>query len=200
MFYYISGKVAATEPGMAVIDAGGVGYAINTSYTSARSVRTGEQATFYTYLHVREGVFELYGFVRKEELSCFRQLIAVSGVGPKAALAILGAVTPEKLALCVISGDEKSLTAAPGIGKKLAQRILLEMKDKMSRDQLEAAGSASGVSLPGPEASGGAMEDALAALAVLGYPRAVAVGALQGVDTAGMATDEIVRAALKRLF
>ena len=82
MFYYISGKVAATEPGMAVIDAGGVGYAINTSYTSARSVRTGEQATFYTYLHVREGVFELYGFVRKEELSCFRQLIAVSGVGP----------------------------------------------------------------------------------------------------------------------
>lgn len=200
MFYYISGKVAATEPGMAVIDAGGVGYAINTSYTSARSVRTGEQATFYTYLHVREGVFELYGFVRKEELSCFRQLIAVSGVGPKAALAILGAVTPEKLALCVISGDEKALTAAPGIGKKLAQRILLEMKDKMSRDQLEAAGSASGVSLPGPEASGGTMEDALAALAVLGYPRAVAVGALQGVDTAGMATDEIVRAALKRLF
>ena len=200
MFYYISGKVAATEPGMAVIDAGGVGYAINTSYTSARSVRTGEQATFYTYLHVREGVFELYGFVRKEELSCFRQLIAVSGVGPKAALAILSAVTPEKLALCVISGDEKALTAAPGIGKKLAQRILLEMKDKRSRDQLEAAGSASGVSLPGPEASGGTMEDALAALAVLGYPRAVAVGALQGVDTAGMATDEIVRAALKRLF
>ena len=200
MFYYISGKVAATEPGMAVIDAGGVGYAINTSYTSARSVRTGEQATFYTYLHVREGVFELYGFVRKEELSCFRQLIAVSGVGPKAALAILSAVTPEKLALCVISGDEKALTAAPGIGKKLAQRILLEMKDKMSRDQLEAAGSASGVSLPGPEASGGTMEDALAALAVLGYPRAVAVGALQGVDTAGMATDEIVRAALQRLF
>lgn len=200
MFYYISGKVAATEPGMAVIDAGGVGYAINTSYTSARSVRTGEQATFYTYLHVREGIFELYGFIRKEELSCFRQLIAVSGVGPKAALAILSAVTPEKLALCVISGDEKALTAAPGIGKKLAQRILLEMKDKMSRDQLEAAGSASGVSLPGPEASGGTMEDALAALAVLGYPRAVAVGALQGVDTAGMATDEIVRAALKRLF
>ena len=200
MFYYISGKVAATEPGMAVIDAGGVGSAINTSYTSARSVRTGEQSTFYPHRHVREGAFELYGFVRKEELSCFRQLIAVSGVGPKAALAILGAVTPEKLALCVISGDEKALTAAPGIGKKLAQRILLEMKDKMSRDQLEAAGSASGVSLPGPEASGGAMEDALAALAVLGYPRAVAVGALQGVDTAGMATDEVVRAALKRLF
>ena len=200
MFYYISGKVAVIEPGMAVIDAGGVGYAINTSYTSARSVKTGEQATFYTYLHVREGIFELYGFVRREELSCFKQLIAISGVGPKAALAILGAVTPEKLALCVISGDEKALTAAPGIGKKLAQRILLEMKDKMSKDQLEAASGSTGIVMPELTAPGGAMEDALAALAVLGYPRAVAVNALQGVDTAGLATDEIVRAALKRLF
>lgn len=200
MFYYISGKVAVVEPGVAVVDAGGVGYAINTSYTSARSVKTGEQATFYTYLHVREGIFELYGFVRREELSCFKQLIAISGVGPKAALAILGAVTPEKLALCVISGDEKALTAAPGIGKKLAQRILLEMKDKMSKDQLEAASGSSGIVMPEMAATGGAMEDALAALTVLGYPRAVAVAALQGVDTAGMATDEIVRAALKRLF
>ena len=200
MFYYISGKVAVIEPGMVVIDAGGVGYAINTSYTSARSVKTGEQATFYTYLHVREGIFELYGFARREELSCFKQLIAISGVGPKAALAILGAVTPEKLALCVISGDEKSLTAAPGIGKKLAQRILLELKDKMSKDQLEAASGSTGIVMPELVAPGGAMEDALAALAVLGYPRAVAVNALQGVDTAGLATDEIVRAALKRLF
>ena len=200
MFYYISGKVAAVEPGVAVIDAGGVGYAINTSYTSARSVKMGEQATFYTYLHVREGIFELYGFVRREELSCFKKLIAISGVGPKAALAILSAVTPEKLALCIISGDEKALTAAPGIGKKLAQRILLEMKDKMSKDQLESASGSSGIAMPEMAAPGGAMEDALAALAVLGYPRAVAVNALQGVDTAGLATDEIVRAALKRLF
>ena len=200
MFYYISGKVAVIEPGMAVIDASGVGYAINTSYTSARSVKTGEQATFYTYLHVREGIFELYGFVRREELSCFKQLIAISGVGPKAALAILSAVTPEKLALCVISGDEKALTAAPGLGKKLAQRILLEMKDKMSKDQLEAASGSSGIVMPELTVPGGAMEDALAALAVLGYPRAVAVNALQGVDTSGLATDEIVRAALKRLF
>ena len=200
MFYYISGKVAVIEPGMVVIDAGGVGYAINTSHTSARSVKTGEQATFYTYLHVREGIFDLYGFGRREELSCFKQLIAISGVGPKAALAILGAVTPEKLALCVISGDEKALTAAPGIGKKLAQRILLEMKDKMSKDQLEAASGSSGIVMPDLTAPGGAMEDALAALAVLGYPRAVAVNALQGVDTVGLATDEIVRAALKRLF
>ena len=200
MFYYISGKVALTEAAMVVIDAGGVGYAINTSYTSSRSVKTGEQATFYTYLHVREDIFELYGFARREELTCFKQLIAISGVGPKAALAILSAVTPEKLALCILAGDEKALTAAPGIGKKLAQRILLELKDKMSKDQLEAASGATGVTMPELAAPGGAMEDALAALAVLGYPRAVAAAALQGVDVSSMATDEIVRAALKRLF
>ena len=133
MFYYISGKVAAAEAGLVVIDAGGVGYAINTSYLSARSVKVGEQALFYTFLRVAENIFELYGFIRREELDCFKQLVAISGVGPRAALAILGTVTPEKLALCVISGDEKALTAAPGVGKKLAQRILLELKDKMSR-------------------------------------------------------------------
>ena len=149
---------------------------------------------------MREDIFELYGFARREELTCFKQLIAISGVGPKAALAILSAVTPEKLALCILAGDEKALTAAPGIGKKLAQRILLELKDKMSKDQLEAASGATGVTMPELAAPGGAMEDALAALAVLGYPRAVAAAALQGVDVSGMATDEIVRAALKRLF
>ena len=168
-------------------------------YTS-NTVSVGEKATFYTYLRVAENIFELYGFARREELDCFKQLLTVSGVGPKAALAILGAVTPEKLALCVISGDEKSLTAAPGVGKKLAQRILLEMKDKMSRDQLESA-SSGGVAMPAGAVGGGSnVEDALAALAVLGYPRAVAMAALQGVDTGSMATDEIVRAALKRLF
>ena len=200
MFYYISGKVAAAEVGLVVIDAGGVGYAINTSYLSARSVKVGEQALFYTFLRVAENIFELYGFIRREELDCFKQLVAISGVGPRAALAILGTVTPEKLALCVISGDEKALTAAPGVGKKLAQRILLELKDKMSRDQLESAAQGSGVELPQTGTGASAMEDALAALAVLGYPRAAAMAALAGVKTEGMGTDELVRAALKRLF
>ncbi len=200
MFYYISGKVAAAEAGLVVIDAGGVGYAINTSYLSARSVKVGEQALFYTFLRVAENIFELYGFARREELECFRQLVAISGVGPRAALAILSTVTPEKLALCVISGDEKALTAAPGVGKKLAQRILLELKDKMSRDQLESAAQGSGVELPQTGAGASAMEDALAALAVLGYPRAAAMSALAGVKAEGMGTDELVRAALKRLF
>lgn len=200
MFYYISGKVAAAEAGLVVLDAGGVGYAINTSYPSARTVKVGEQALFYTFLRVAENIFELYGFARRDELDCFKQLVTISGVGPRVALAILGTVTPEKLALCVISGDEKALTAAPGVGKKLAQRILLELKDKMSRDQLESAAQESGVELPQTGAGASAMEDALAALAVLGYPRAAAMAALAGVKAEGMGTDELVRAALKRLF
>lgn len=198
MFYFIKGKVALSTGAMVVIDAGGVGYAINTSYTSARSVKTGEEATFYTYLYVREDVVDLYGFISQQELICFKQLIAISGVGPKAALAILGVVTPDKLALCVISGDEKSLTAASGVGKKLAQRIILELKDKMEKSQLESAsGASAALDIP---SGGGAYEDALAALAVLGYPRASAVSALQGTDLAGLGTDDIVRAALKKLF
>ena len=198
MFYYISGKVAATEPGMAVIDAGGVGYAINTSYTSARSVRAGEQATFYTYLHVREGVFELYGFVRKEELSCFRQLIAVSGVGPKAALSILSASTLEALATAIITGNEKALMVAQGIGKKIAQRVILELKDKLAKGQLPAAEESYGGTgvtvIPQDKTS-----EASAALAVLGYSPAEITAALKGLDLEKLTLEEIVRQALRKM-
>ena len=124
MFYYIKGVVGQTAPNLVVLEAGGVGYALNTSYVSSSSVRKGEQAQFFTYLHVREEIFELYGFATEEELNCFKMLIGISGVGPKAALAILSVVTPSKLALCVISEDEKALTQAQGVGKKLAQRII----------------------------------------------------------------------------
>lgn len=198
MFYYIKGTVAHVEPALVVLDAAGVGYALNTSYHSAQSVKKGDQAKFFTYLQVREDLFELYGFASQEELTCFKQLIGVSGVGPKAALSILSAVTPDKLALCIVSGDEKALTAAQGIGKKLAQRIILELKDKLAAGQLEAASA--GGAMPQTGASAGPLEDAIAALGVLGYPRAVALGALQGADLAEMSTDEIVRLALKRLF
>ena len=162
MFYFIRGTVAHTAPGLVVIDANGVGYALNTSYLSASSVKTGDTATFYTYLYVREDIFDLYGFATQEELTCFKQLIAISGVGPKAAAAILGVVTPQKLALAVVTGDEKALCQAPGIGKKLAQRIILELKDKMAKNQLESASEAEG--LPADLPSGGALDDALAAV------------------------------------
>ena len=198
MFYFIRGTVAHTAPGLVVIDANGVGYALNTSYLSASSVKTGDTATFYTYLYVREDIFDLYGFATQEELTCFKQLIAISGVGPKAAAAILGVVTPQKLALAVVTGDEKALCQAPGIGKKLAQRIILELKDKMAKNQLESASEAEG--LPADLPSGGALDDALAALTVLGYSRAQALAALKGVDAAAMSVDELIRTALKKLY
>ena len=198
MFYFIRGTVAHTAPGLVVIDAHGVGYALNTSYLSASSVKTGDTATFYTYLYVREDIFDLYGFATQEELTCFKQLIAISGVGPKAAAAILGVVTPQKLALAVVTGDEKSLCQAPGIGKKLAQRIILELKDKMAKNQLESASEAEG--LPADLPSGGALDDALAALTVLGYSRAQALAALKGADAAAMSVDELIRTALKKLY
>lgn len=198
MFYFIRGTVAHTAPGLVVIDANGVGYALNTSYLSASSVKTGDTATFYTYLYVREDIFDLYGFATQEELTCFKQLITISGVGPKAAAAILGVVTPQKLALAVVTGDEKALCQAPGIGKKLAQRIILELKDKMAKNQLESASEAEG--LPADLPSGGALDDALAALTVLGYSRAQALAALKGADAAAMSVDELIRTALKKLY
>ena len=198
LFYFIRGKAAVIEPSLVVIDAGGVGYSINTSFHSSSPLKRGEEVTFYTYLHVREDIFELYGFATQSELSCFKQLIGVSGVGPKAALAILGTVTPEKLSLCIVTGDEKALCAAPGVGKKLAQRVILELKDKINASQI----SADEVGLPAAAqpTQSSAMEDAIAALIALGYPRAAAVNALKGEENKGLQTEELIRAALKKLF
>ena len=195
MFYFIKGKAEIVEPNLVVIDAGGVGYAINTSTTSAANTTRGEQTIFYTYLHVREDIFELYGFASKAELNCFKQLISVSGVGPKAALAILGTITPEKLSLCIVTGDEKALCAAPGVGKKLAQRVILELKDKITAVQTE------GTELP-TEIVGAAdnLEDALSALIALGYQRHAAAVALKGLEKKGLTTEELIREALKKLF
>ena len=198
MFHHIKGTVFHVDPSRVVLDTGGVGYSINTSFFSASSVKKGEEALFYTYLHVREDAMELYGFATEEELSCYKMLTSISGVGPKAALAILSVVTPEKLALCVISEDEKALTKAPGVGKKLAQRIILELKDKLAKSQLSVSGGA-GVELPQPEVNMGSAGEALAALTVLGYGRSEAAEALKGLDES-LPVEELVRQCLKKLM
>lgn len=198
MFHHIKGTVFHVDPNRVVLDNGGVGYSINTSFFSASSVKKGEEALFYTYLHVREDAMELYGFATEEELSCYKMLTSISGVGPKAALAILSVVTPEKLALCVISEDEKALTKAPGVGKKLAQRIILELKDKLAKSQLSVSGT-SGVELPQPEVNMGSAGEALAALTVLGYGRSEAAEALGGLDES-LPVEELVRQCLKKLM
>ena len=135
MFYYVNGTVAETGPNLAVIDCGGVGYACATTNYTLSQLKKGERAKLYTHLHVREDIFELYGFSSQAELNSFRMLIGVSGVGPKAALSVLSATTPQNLALSIVTGDEKALTAAPGIGKKIAQRIILELRTSWPRSR-----------------------------------------------------------------
>ena len=199
MVYYVEGTVALLKQGLAVIDCGGVGYACHASQNTIGKLKIGARARLLTYLNVREDIFELYGFIDEEEQSCFEMMIGVSGVGPKAALSILSVAPPDRLALSIITGDEKMLMQAPGIGKKIAQRIVLELRDKMSKEQLETASSVSPVAMAA--ASGGVnhTQEAVAALMVLGYSQAEALQAMEGMDAAQMEAEEIIRQCLKKL-
>ena len=199
MYYYVSGMVAHVESYLAVIDCGGVGYACRTTSFTLSQIKKGDTAKLFTYLSVREDAMDLYGFFSQEELKLFQQLISVSGVGPKAALAILSSSSPANLAMSIITGDEKSLTAAQGVGKKIAQRIILELKDKLAKGQTI---SASGESVVGPSVTiipQNKLSEASAALAVLGYSQAEINVALKGVDVEGQPLEQIVRLALKNM-
>ena len=191
MFYYLNGTIAEIGANLAVVDCGGVGYACATTNYTLAQLKRGEKAKLYTYLHVREEIFEIYGFASQGELNSFKMLLGVSGVGPKAALAILSATTPDQLALAIVTGDEKTLTAAPGIGKKIAQRIILELKDKLSKDPGSfAAASGASVAIPVRNDKSG---EAAAALAVLGYTSQDISVALKGLDMDSLPLEEIIR-------
>lgn len=200
MFYYLDGTVAEILPYLAVIDCGGVGYACKTTNTTLAQLKKGQRGKLYTYLDVGENAFGLYGFATANELNSFKLLIGVSGVGPKAALAILSAATPESLAMAIVTGDEKSLTAAPGVGKKIAQRIILELKDKMARESAATGLDFSGGPAPvqGTAFTSKAAE-AAQALAVLGYTSAEVAQALKGVDVETLSLEEIIRQCLKKM-
>ena len=199
MYYYLSGTVAHIEPFLAVIDCGGVGYACRTTSFTLSRIKTGEKAKLYTYLSVREDAMDLYGFSSQEERRLFQLLTSVSGVGPKAALAILSSSTPENLALSIITGDEKALTAAQGVGKKIAQRVILELKDKLAKGQT-VSGAGESVAMDAvtiiPQNK---LSEASAALAVLGYSQAEINMALKGVDIDGQPLEQIIRLALKNM-
>ena len=190
MFYYLNGTVAHKEANLAVIDCGGVGYACRTTTNTLSLLNLGEKAKLYTYLNTKEDAFDLYGFSTAEELNLFRLLIGVSGVGPKAGLAILSSNTPANLAMSIITGDERALTCAPGVGKKIAQRVILELKDKLAKGQVAAAGESyrgSGVTIiPENKAS-----EAAAALAVLGYSREEINAALRGIDLDNLTLEQM---------
>ena len=198
MFYYVNGTVAETGPNLAVIDCGGVGYACATTNYTLSQLKKGERAKLYTYMNVREDAVDLFGFSSQSELHSFKLLLGVSGVGPKAALAILSTNTPANLAMAVVMGDEKALTAAPGIGKKIAQRIILELKDKLAKEQA-SFGPDTGGSVPLTVLPNDKAEEAGAALAVLGYSGSEVAAALKGIDIDILPLEEIIRQALKRM-
>ncbi len=197
MFYYLSGTVALIDANLAVIDCGGVGYKCFTSNYTLASLQTGKPARLYTHCNIREDAFDLFGFASREELGCFERLLGVSGVGPKAALAILSVVSPDQLTLAVMTQDEKTLTMAQGVGKKMAQRILLELKDKLGAQQLEISTGAQ-VSGAAP-VHGSKTAEATAALASLGYSQAEIGAALKGLNVESMTVEEIVRQALRAM-
>ncbi len=199
MFYYLFGTVAEIEANLAVIDCGGVGYACSTTNYTLSQLKKGEKAKLYTYLNVREDAVDLFGFASQSELHTFKLLLGVSGVGPKAALSILSSTTPGNLAMSVVMGDEKALMAAPGIGKKIAQRIILELKDKLAKESQSEGFSAGGISTAIPQQNAKAGE-AAAALAVLGYGSQDISAALKGIDMEALTLEDIIRQALKKMI
>lgn len=197
MYYYIRGKKVLSGDGFVVIDANGVGYKIETSLSSINKLSgmSGE-VTMYVQLVVREDAHELYGFATNEELMMFRHLVSVSGVGPKAALAILSVTTPEGFALAVLTEDEKMITRAQGVGAKLAKRIILELRDKLKKENMLPQHIDSTAAV---EISSDSLTEAAAALTVLGYSPNEAKNAVSKLDP-GLGVEELVREALKLLM
>ena len=207
MFYYISGKLAHLDPTFAVVDAGGVGYKLTISGSTHAAmphrltVSEPPEVKLYSYMAVREDGVELFGFASEEELSSFKLLITVSGVGPKAALSILTQLTPQKLAIAICTEDKKAIAKANGIGPKTAARIVLELKDKLKQQTVFEGDEA--ISLDEATDLGGSSskrKDAEDALAVLGYSRSEASSVLRTIDTQNLELDEIIRQALKKLM
>lgn len=196
MFYYLKGRVALIKPYLAVIDCGGVGYACHTTLKTIAALNPGDEAKLFTYCNVREDAFDIYGFVSESELECFKLLIGITGVGPKAAISILSSSSPEDLAASVVSGNEKALTVAPGIGKKLAQRIMLELRDKMGDSFMEGAVYPAAVSSASPDSQ--KVRDVNAALTVLGYTPGEINAAMKTIETDKLTAEEIIKEILKR--
>ena len=197
MYDYFKGTLAFLRTDAAVVECGGVGYrlAVSASTHAKLSPLLGREATLFAYLAVREDAMELYGFSDETERALFIHLLSVSGVGPKAALAILSVVSPEQLTLAVMTQDDKTITMAQGVGKKLAQRIILELKDKLGASQLElntAEFAGSGAPVRGSKAA-----EATAALVGLGYSQTEAAAALKGIDLENLSIEDVIRRALR---
>ena len=192
MFYYIKGTLVYTDFSSAVIDTGGVAYKMTVSTSTLQQISClKNDVKLYTYMAVREDAVDLFGFYTLEELSLFKLLITVSGVGPKAAMGVLSAITPERFAIVVGSEDVKALSKANGVGAKTAARIILELKDKVAKEMISSKSA--------PIQASGDFADAQNALMVLGYTKAEAVKALSGISPA-LALEDMIKEALKKLM
>ena len=194
MIYYVSGQVTVLEPGLAVVECGGVGYGCRVTAYTAGQLKLNQNARLYITESIREDAYDLMGFISREEQHCYGLLTSVNGVGPKAALSILSA-GPQNFTLAVMTGDEKLLTAAQGVGKKLAQRIILELKDKLGGSSMELDFSAGSAPVAAPTGNAAL---ANAALQELGYSGAEIAAALKGADP-NASTEELVRYALRAM-
>ena len=198
MIYSVRGRLVHVEEGMAAVECAGVAFALKTTNnTLSKLPALHSEIMLYTCFLVREDAMDLYGFSDQGELSCFKMLLTVSGVGPKAALSILSQLSPEKFALCVATGDVKSITRAQGVGPKLAQRLILELKDKVQNEQI-----AKGVGMddiPAPAILAGSnVQEAVSALVVLGYTQSEAASAMAKLD-ASLPVEELIRLGLKAI-
>ena len=200
MFYYINGNLEYRDSNTCVLDCGGVGYKLTVSLITSESLvnKLNQRVKLYTYLAVREDGIELFGFGSNEERACFNQLISVSGVGPKAAMSILSTLSPDRLSLAICTDDVKGISKAPGIGTKTAMRIVLELKDKISKDMMTAGSKIDSVA-DIPASQNSALSEATEALMVLGYDKSSVLAAIKGLNVANMDSGEIIKNALKKL-
>ena len=198
MLYHINGTLSELEPGLAVVDCGGIGFGINITMNTAATLSVGSKVKLFISEAIGENNFDLYGFMNKGEKRCFEMLISVSGIGPKAAMSILSHNTPECLALAIMSDDVKALTVAPGIGKKIAQRVILELKDKISKESgsVDISLPVSNAVLP---AQSNAVNDAVIGLGVLGYSSAEISPILKNLSVESMTAEQIIKAVLKQM-
>ena len=202
MYYYLNGELAYRDLSTCVIDCGGVGYKLTVSFITSESLmsKLGKQVKLFTHLAVREDGIELFGFGSYEEKECFNRLTSVSGIGPKAAMSILSTMTPEKLALAICTDDAKAIAKSPGIGAKSAARIILELKDKMSKEMFTSDAISVQTNISAPSlVSNSAISEAAEALTVLGYDKTTTLSVLKGIDPSVTDVSEIIRLALKKL-
>lgn len=196
MIYNLKGKLTVCDVNFIVVECGGVGFKCFTTLNTVKQIgKVGSEVNVFTHLSVREDAMDLYAFATPAELDSFKLLITVSGIGPKAAASILSELTPDRLALCIASGDAKSITAAQGVGKKTAERVVLELKDKMNG--IVSEGVSSSVNNASSVESSSASE-AVAALVALGYSQSDAAVVVGSLDKS-MSVDEMIRHGLKQL-